>query len=82
MRDWMKSCVVVVAVAFPAVSCKKAPAPLPKFEHVSPSPVGTTQKILEKTKVAIANRLIPIRVLENQVAAGRRQEMHLRVLAK
>jgi hypothetical protein len=38
-------------VALAAVSCQKAAAPEPisKFEHVSPSPVGTSQKVLEKT---------------------------------
>jgi len=30
-------------------SCKKAPEPLSHFEHIAPSPVGTTQTVVEKT---------------------------------
>ena len=42
---------LVIALSLAAISCQKAPAPEPvsTFEHVAPSPVGTTQTVLEKT---------------------------------
>jgi hypothetical protein len=51
MRGWMKIS-FVTALAFVGTSCEKPPAgpePVSHLEHVAPSPVGTTQKVLEKT---------------------------------
>jgi hypothetical protein len=50
IRRWMRI-VLVIAPWFAATSCQKqaAPEPIPHFEHVAPSPVGTTQTVLEKT---------------------------------
>jgi hypothetical protein len=39
-------------LSFAAISCQKpaaAPQPVSHFEHVAPSPVGTSQTVLEKT---------------------------------
>lgn len=42
---------LVIALLGATISCQKAaaPEPMPHFEHVAPSPVGSTQKVLEKT---------------------------------
>ena len=50
MRRWVKIS-FVIALAFAATSCQKpaAPEPAAHFEHATPSPVGTTQTVLEKT---------------------------------
>jgi hypothetical protein len=42
---------LVIALSLAAISCQKAatPEPISKLEHVAPSPVGTTQIVLEKT---------------------------------
>ena len=51
IRRWVRIFLVTV-LAFAASSCQKpaaAPEPVSHFEHVAPSPVGTTQTILEKT---------------------------------
>jgi hypothetical protein len=42
---------LVIALSLATISCQKAatPEPISKFEHVAPSPVGTTQTVLEKT---------------------------------
>jgi hypothetical protein len=39
----------VVAFLFAATSCEKPSKPVAAFEHVAPSPVGTTQTVLQKT---------------------------------
>ena len=45
----MISCDMALALA--GISCQKpaAPEPVSHFEHVAPSPVGTTQTVIEKT---------------------------------
>ena len=46
IRRWKS---ISFAIALAATSCKKGPEPLSHFEHVAPSPVGTTQTVVEKT---------------------------------
>lgn len=50
MYRWMEL-FLVCPLALAAISCQRAaaPEPLSKFERVAPSPVGTTQVVLEKT---------------------------------
>ena len=50
MRYWQKIC-LVGTLLLGVISCQKQaePEPVSHFEHVAPSPVGTTQTVLEKT---------------------------------
>ena len=55
---------LVTALSLATISCQKAAAPEPisHFEHVAPSPVGTTQTVLEKTFPLKASASFPFEI--------------------